>query len=219
MWPLSSVFIAVIGDKSWGGLKGGRKENGYILVWQSTRNVIYLPLRDLKAQIEALKTVEDKTTHQTDQPTYEVYTRTEAAKFAHLSKVCCPQRGSYPPVCVCVWLWHIAQTVSQLSEVEERLARLESLVGNEDMTVVSAWREASQWALHWCYLSLYRYGLCVMTEICLTSQSTVAAGLDAEHKDLSVSTDIHWTNILSKHYGNAEDWHRLIETLPLTFIC
>lgn len=26
-----------------------------------------------------------------------------------------------------------------------------------------------------------------MTEICLTSQSTVAAGLDAEQKDLSVS--------------------------------
>jgi len=41
--------------------------------------------------------------------------------------------------------------VSQLSEVEERLTRLESLVGSEDTTV-----------------------------------STVAAGLDAEQKDLSV---------------------------------
>lgn len=98
--------------------------------------MISLLLRDLKAQIEALKTVEDKTTRQTDQPTYEVYTRTEAAKFAHLSKVCCPQRGSYVQVCVCVC--GIARTVSQLSEVEERLACLESLVGNEDMTVVSA---------------------------------------------------------------------------------
>jgi len=68
-----------------------------------------LLLRDLKAQIEALKSTEDKTTQQPDQPTYEVYTRTEMAKFAHLSK---------------------------LSEVEERLTRLESLVGSEDTTVV-----------------------------------------------------------------------------------
>ena len=66
-----------------------------------------LPPRDLKAQIEALKAVEDKTTQQTDQPTYEVYTRTEAAKFAHLSKVCCPQKCSYIQECVCVVVtWH-----------------------------------------------------------------------------------------------------------------
>lgn len=104
-FDVASVFIAVVSYKSWGGLKGGEKENGYTLVWQSTRNVISLPLRDLKAQIEALKTVEDKPTRQTDQPTYEVYTRTEAAKFAHLSKVCCPQRDGYAQVCV--WLWHI----------------------------------------------------------------------------------------------------------------
>ena len=41
--------------------------------------------RDLKSQIEALKSSKDPS--QEKQPTYEVYTRTEAAKFAHLSKV------------------------------------------------------------------------------------------------------------------------------------
>ena len=46
-------------------------------------------LRDLKAQLEALKTQREETLRQaTDQqPTYEIYARTEAAKFAHLSKV------------------------------------------------------------------------------------------------------------------------------------
>ena len=48
-------------------------------------------LRDLKAQLDALKTQREETSRQgqaTDQqPTYEIYARTEAAKFAHLSKV------------------------------------------------------------------------------------------------------------------------------------
>ena len=48
-------------------------------------------LRDLKVQLEALKTHTEKGARQSqdssDQPTYEIYTRTEAAKFAHLSKV------------------------------------------------------------------------------------------------------------------------------------
>lgn len=81
-------------------------------------------LRDLQSQLEVLKSRGEAGGQQTtDHPTYEVYTRSEAAKFAHLSK---------------------------LSEVEERLAQLEALVGKEDTTV-----------------------------------STVAAGLDAEQKDLS----------------------------------
>lgn len=55
-------------------------------------------MRDLKSQIQALKTqgAEDggtsapsTTTATGGQATYEVYTRTEAAKFAHLSKVGC----------------------------------------------------------------------------------------------------------------------------------
>lgn len=84
-----------------GWREGGRRMNTHRYD-KSTRNMISLPPRDLKAQIEALKAVEDKTTRQTDQPTYEVYTRTEAAKFAHLSKVCSSQKGSYIQVCVCV---------------------------------------------------------------------------------------------------------------------
>ena len=45
-------------------------------------------LRDLKAQLEALKgQKEDGSRQDKELPTYEVYTRTEAAKFTHLSKV------------------------------------------------------------------------------------------------------------------------------------
>lgn len=46
-------------------------------------------LQDLKAQLAALKAAEDGGKQQRDKdlPTYEVYARTEAAKFAHLSKV------------------------------------------------------------------------------------------------------------------------------------
>ena len=49
-------------------------------------------LRDLKAQLEALKSGKEEAGKQgkagTDQrPMYEIYARTEAAKFAHLSKV------------------------------------------------------------------------------------------------------------------------------------
>ena len=49
-------------------------------------------MRDLKAQIESLKTQGGEgeggaSTVTGDRATYEVYTRTEAAKFAHLSKV------------------------------------------------------------------------------------------------------------------------------------
>ncbi len=51
-------------------------------------------MRDLKAQIQALK-IQGATDGESSAPppasggqaTYEVYTRTEAAKFAHLSKV------------------------------------------------------------------------------------------------------------------------------------
>ena len=51
-------------------------------------------LRDLKAQLEALKEQKSEEGERGKQPqgdkqlpTYEVYARTEAAKFAHLSKV------------------------------------------------------------------------------------------------------------------------------------
>ena len=46
-------------------------------------------LRNLKTQLEALKSCDmsHDTQQMRDQPMYEVYTRTEAAKFAHLSKV------------------------------------------------------------------------------------------------------------------------------------
>ena len=45
-------------------------------------------MRDLKAQVESLKTQgSGETSTSGGQATYEVYTRTEAAKFAHLSKV------------------------------------------------------------------------------------------------------------------------------------
>ena len=48
-------------------------------------------LRDLKAQLEALKSQREDASRQGkeggQQPTYEIYARTEAAKFAHLSKV------------------------------------------------------------------------------------------------------------------------------------
>ncbi len=43
-----------------------------------------LLLRDLRAQIEAVKGTGEQGT---DHALYEVYTRSEAAKFAHLSKV------------------------------------------------------------------------------------------------------------------------------------
>jgi len=46
-------------------------------------------MRDLKAQVESLKAQEAEPGDRGDrgQAVYEVYTRTEAAKFAHLSKV------------------------------------------------------------------------------------------------------------------------------------
>ena len=48
-------------------------------------------LRDLKAQLEALKTQREDSGREgkgtSQQPTYEIYARTEAAKFAHISKV------------------------------------------------------------------------------------------------------------------------------------
>lgn len=46
-------------------------------------------LRDLKTQLEALKSQKEEPSRQgsDQQPTYEIYARTEAAKFAHLSKV------------------------------------------------------------------------------------------------------------------------------------
>ena len=44
-------------------------------------------LRDLKAQLEGLKQQPRAPKEDGEKPTYEVYTRTEAAKFAHLSKV------------------------------------------------------------------------------------------------------------------------------------
>lgn len=47
-------------------------------------------MRDLKAQVESLKTLGSGETSTGGQATYEVYTRTEAAKFAHLSKVWLP---------------------------------------------------------------------------------------------------------------------------------
>ena len=49
-----------------------------------------LLLRDFKAQIEAVRLSDEKESgSDNNQPIYEVYTRTEAAKFAHLSKVVC----------------------------------------------------------------------------------------------------------------------------------
>lgn len=46
-------------------------------------------MRDLKAQVESLKIQGSGSAESSDggQAMYEVYTRTEAAKFAHLSKV------------------------------------------------------------------------------------------------------------------------------------
>ncbi|XP_064401564.1 dynactin subunit 2-like isoform X2 [Halichondria panicea] len=64
-----------------------------------------LLLRDLRAQIEAVKGTGEQGT---DHALYEVYTRSEAAKFAHLSK---------------------------MSEVEQRLAKLETLVGDQETSV------------------------------------------------------------------------------------
>ena len=46
-------------------------------------------MRDIKTQVEALKTREAGEGGMVEgRGMYEVYTRTEAAKFAHLSKVC-----------------------------------------------------------------------------------------------------------------------------------
>ena len=44
-------------------------------------------MRDLKAQIESLKSQSTEATPTEGGPIYEVYTKTEAAKFSHLSKV------------------------------------------------------------------------------------------------------------------------------------
>lgn len=69
---------------------------------------------------------------------YEVYGNVESAKFGHLSKVqCLPGVVGCVCVCECVCM-HINEIVLlQLSEVEERLAALESLVGNTDTKGVS----------------------------------------------------------------------------------
>jgi dynactin-2 len=71
-----------------------------------------LLLRDLKSQVEALGCGDRGVASGShgNQPIYELYAKTETAKFAHLSK---------------------------LSEVEERLAQLEGVVGNTDMRVSS----------------------------------------------------------------------------------
>jgi dynactin-2 len=71
-----------------------------------------LLLRDLKSQVDALGSGDRGVVSGShgDQPIYELYARTETAKFAHLSK---------------------------LSEVEERLAQLEGVVGSTDTRVSS----------------------------------------------------------------------------------
>lgn len=71
-----------------------------------------LLLRDLKTQVEALGSSDRGvvTGSPGNQPIYELYAKTETAKFSHLSK---------------------------LSEVEERLARLEGVVGDTDTRVSS----------------------------------------------------------------------------------
>lgn len=72
-----------------------------------------LLLRDLKSQVEALGSADRgvASSSHSNQPIYELYAKTETAKFAHLSK---------------------------LSEVEDRLAQLEGVVGNTDTRVSSA---------------------------------------------------------------------------------
>ena len=54
-------------------------------------------MRDLKAQVEALKAVEAGSPGAPGggQAMYEVYTRTEAAKFTHLSKVLALWEGAW----------------------------------------------------------------------------------------------------------------------------
>lgn len=76
-------------------------------------------------------------------------------------------------VCASVNLFSLFLFLSQLSEVEERLAQLEALVGSKESAVVGV---------------IYSFppSLPLLTLLLLLPQSTVAAGLDAEQKDLSV---------------------------------
>ena len=94
-------------------------------------------MRDLKAQVQrTLRTEEVKRDSAGGDDTtggravYEVYTRTEATKFSHLSKVRGEGDGEVGVV------FYLSCDL-QLSEVERRLAQLEALVGSKEMAIVS----------------------------------------------------------------------------------